>query len=344
MTNRDDLYKGPAAGWFARLWDRAKPSPEQVIKDGSWWKPDPATMPVSGFIGYLTRDTTGKRLTPAQCRAFLAAGKTLGLVGQDGKQQAKRGAAGGREDAIFYNAQADEDGAPPWLPLAYAVADYDASRYDLQGPIHSYVGAALDTIHARNLRPFAPYGGVRTIDYLGNAFGDQLAWYWQTVAWSGGAISPYAHLHQQAGAPWYPMSGPTDDNRLLKAIPRWGQREEYDVLSPDDVKLITGIRDGTNAAVQSVQTLHGDLTDARREILALRQEVARLRPHVVIDAGHPKRPYWFMPADLAHKVWEDNWHEVHTKMARLGIEPEVWTSADVAAVPTLPGTPEPPDA
>lgn len=214
---------------------RARPPASQCLADFSWYKPNPASVPHAGIVGYLTRDTTGKRLMPAQCRSYLAGGKTVSLVGQDGKQQALRGAAGGREDARFYNAQADEDGAPLWLPLIYAVADFDASPSELRGPIREYVAAVLETLStaaAPVWRPVGIYGGIRTIDYLHDQFGDLIALYWQTVAWSGGRVSPHAHLHQQAGAPWYPLAGATDDNLIRRPFARWGQSP--DGLSVDD--------------------------------------------------------------------------------------------------------------
>ena len=67
-------------------------------------------------------------------------------------------------------------------------------------------------------RPVGVYGSARVVEAV-HAAG--ALYTWQTCAWSGGVVSPVAHVYQRLH-PTVPTPIPgTDENALIKEVPLW---------------------------------------------------------------------------------------------------------------------------
>lgn len=185
-----------------------RPTIGELGIDESWTKISPGALVGAGFhivCCYLSTDPT-KNWTRAYWEDCLAAG--LGVVlnaetiaqmvlGNDAVQLAE-----------LFNAQADALGAPDSLPIIWST-DFDIPTSQM-AQNRSYLAQA-----ATVKRPSAPYGKAALLDYLGIPG-------WQSVAWSGSAISVHAELYQRVGhtvlIPGYP-SNSYDEDVLLTTTP-----------------------------------------------------------------------------------------------------------------------------
>jgi hypothetical protein len=155
--------------------------------DYAWTHPDPNNIP--GYIGvlrYLSSDAS-KSISADEAAALGRAGKLLGLVWENGAQDALGGAAAGARDGQTANQHADAVGFPRSLPLYYA-ADFDVQPNQMQTCVE-YVQAA-----GQQGRAARGYGSIAFIEGLALA---GISPGWQAEAWSGTAVSPHACLYQR---------------------------------------------------------------------------------------------------------------------------------------------------
>lgn len=182
------------------------------LVDFSYARPSVATLKAAGVVGvmrYLTHNPA-KALTASEAAALRAAGLWLGVVFEDSKTRTSEGRAAGKADALFAAAQALTCGVPTTCPIGFAVD----SNYTIPEVLDYFMGVA----DAKIPNPVMVYGSLRIVEGI---LGLGLATYgWQTGAWSGGVISPLAHLYQRI-TPTQPLAG-TDEDVLLHPMPLWG--------------------------------------------------------------------------------------------------------------------------
>jgi len=179
-----------------------------LIVDYSFSRPSPAVIKAAGYSGvmrYLSMDS-GKNLSKPEATGLLAAGLSIGLVWETTAMRASQGRAAGASDAAAAEAQANALGYPSTAVIFYAV-DYDA----MPTAVAAYFAGVVSMAH----RPVGVYGSKRVVE------GTSVPYKWQACAWSGGLVSPGAHLYQRLRATVaHPISG-TDENIILHDFPMW---------------------------------------------------------------------------------------------------------------------------
>jgi hypothetical protein len=190
--------------------------------DESWRKLTPAEARAAGMefvAGYVSQDTTGKNLTPAQVAAYRNAGIAIVLLYEYDPKAAADGFGGiarARADATVAIAGARALGAPLWTAI-YAAVDYDVSPSDV-GQIRDYVQTFSDDVRAAGYQ-CGVYGGLVAVQYCGNVIAPAPLLF-QTYAWSGGVWDPRTDIHQvQNGVV---IDGVTVD-RDMSMVPNYGQ-------------------------------------------------------------------------------------------------------------------------
>ena len=196
--------------------------------DYSSSRPDPQAIVASGYsacLRYLSY-TPAKNLSAPEAASLHAVGLGIGLVWETTAARATAGFAAGVSDMQAAIAQALGLGYPAgcWLFLAVdtdvpwaTVAPYFDGAASVGGP---YV--------------LAPYGSDKIVDgFVAAGLGPGG---WQTVAWSGGVLSPNANLYQRLTPTLPPIpDGGYDEDAILKPIVWWGgnlnpqPRQETDV-------------------------------------------------------------------------------------------------------------------
>ena len=183
-----------------------KPSPitgnlEVPGYDASYSWPNPAVMAAAGYtfaMGYLS-PTPAKNVDAAELAACRAAGIALGLFWESTRGRALQGAAAGEADGRAADHQADAIGYARSAPIFFAVdVDINSSNFPA---IQAYANA----FNAHTLRPVGAYGEADLIDFIVTPGLQPVPYGCQTAAWSGGRISPKAHLYQRVGHPGWPV-------------------------------------------------------------------------------------------------------------------------------------------
>jgi hypothetical protein len=156
---------------------------------------------------YLSTDAS-KNLSTRERDSLLATGMSIGLVWELGGARAGQGFAAGQADGHSATAQAEALGYPKTCPLFFAVDD---GSLTVSG-VASYFAGVRSTCGY----PVGVYGSASVVEGIAG-------YKWQTCAWSGGRVSPHAHLYQRGAATVsYPISG-TDENIVCIAFPLWSK-------------------------------------------------------------------------------------------------------------------------
>jgi endonuclease/exonuclease/phosphatase family metal-dependent hydrolase len=175
--------------------------------DYSFARPAPGEIATKGYVAVLRYlgGSASKQLTKAEATALRMVGLKIGLVFEGTADRAKAGEAAGQTDARAAVADAAALGYPTDAPI-FAAVDFDATP--------AQVSPYLQGWHAVLGDRAGVYAGIKVID------GVTLPWYWQTAAWSGGKLSPKAHIYQRTSMT-HPISG-CDENVICRPIPLWG--------------------------------------------------------------------------------------------------------------------------
>ena len=229
-----------------------------TVIDTAALPPTPATIKAAGHAGqivYISPDRTGgslpgKPVTRAHVDAMRAAGLSLGVVWQYGKDSSTappdvmRGREGGLADAKAADAKLKELGLDDW-PV-YMAVDFDITLQQWNDVAVHYFRAVGEVLGRDRV---GIYGHGRVCDWamedsvianLGN--GRQLAW--QTRSWSGNTIHKSAVLYQKVvDTPTKP--GPTvggvrvDVNDVFGNY--WGQTPISEFRHSDVMEGTTGM-------------------------------------------------------------------------------------------------------
>jgi len=202
------------------------------MADYSWARPGAAALVSAGYGGVIRYvpgpgfvAASGADIDAAEFAELKAAGLAVALVWQTTGQ----GASIGMGEAAVAGAR--QLGYRPGATIFTAV-DYDASYAEISAHVDRFVAV----VRAAGFTP-GVYGGRRVIDGLPDGVIG-----WQTVAWSGGAVSPKASLYQHL--PTTLAGAAIDPNDVLRPFPvdggvdslgaaGWAEGED-DVLNDDD--------------------------------------------------------------------------------------------------------------
>ena len=166
-----------------------------TVRDGvdyAWARPSLSTLRSQGYsfaARYASWDTSGKNLSAGEASALIANGFDIVDVWEQNADDALSGYNQGVSDAQAAASQFAADGAPSTLPIYFAV-DFDAQASQ-QGTINSYFDGVASVLGRGRT---GAYGGYYLISRLFDA--GEIAWGWQTYAWSYGNWDPRAQLRQ----------------------------------------------------------------------------------------------------------------------------------------------------
>jgi hypothetical protein len=158
--------------------------------DYAWGNPQPVLFKRAGVkfvMTYVSHDPS-KDPGRAERDALKKAGIKVGLVFESTSGRALAGFDAGKQDAAFAKDRAHVLGLDG-MPIYFAV-DFDAT--DAQKPtIARYLEGAVSVLGKSHV---GVYGGYHVVKYLVNM--KTCDWFWQTYAWSGGAVHPSTHIYQ----------------------------------------------------------------------------------------------------------------------------------------------------
>lgn len=239
-----------------------------IVVDIAWARPSIAEIKATGAIGvvrYFSNDST-KNWTLDEFRAYTAAGLQVASVWETTATRALSDYATGQADARAADAQRAADGFPRDMPIHFAVdTDTDWAH------VAPYFAGAANVLTRDRV---GVYGGIRVIEGAAQA---GYPFRWQTLAWSGGQISPHATLYQNGSTAF---SGGGDINHALAAD--WGQypRPEVDMpLTKDDAFTVWAYK-GPGDVPDVHQTLENTAAQSRANgaaIEALKAELDGLK-------------------------------------------------------------------
>jgi hypothetical protein len=166
-------------------------------------------------VRYLARDWRG--ITPQERAELESGGIDIAVVYESTEQRPLDGREAGASDARFAQDVLVGVGLPPEMPIYFA-ADWDFSE-DQQLAIDDYLRGCADSIGSDRV---GIYGGYHVI---GRCHANGTAkWFWQTSAWSGGMLQPWAHLYQYAYNDWIAGTN-CDDTKALQDT--YGQASKF---------------------------------------------------------------------------------------------------------------------
>jgi len=161
--------------------------------DYSSGRPDLKRVKALGYgfcIRYLFAPMPGgKGISKIEATAIRAAGLGLCVVYEEYAGRAKEGTASGVADGHVALAFARAIGFPENKPIYFAV-DFNATTAQLS-VIDLYLKGVASVIGLARVGVYGSYAVVEHCHSVGSA-----QWMWQTYAWSGGKVSPHAHLLQ----------------------------------------------------------------------------------------------------------------------------------------------------
>lgn len=160
--------------------------------DYSGARPNPTCLYGKGkrFAGrYYGPGGSWKHATRAETQALLHAGLAVFALAEGDERDPLKGRPAGRAHAISADAAARQAGMPADRPIYFAV-DFDMTTAQSHA-VGDYLAGCADEI---GLDRVGVYGGIRTIDWAATVRAAR--WFFQTYAWSGGAVSRAAHVLQ----------------------------------------------------------------------------------------------------------------------------------------------------
>lgn len=161
---------------------------------------------------YLSRYLP-KVLTEREVQAYRANGLGIGVVFEDGAQNALRGYGQGRSDAEFAANQARGLGMPAGRPIFFAV-DFDTgSNPAATDPYFDGVASVLGK------QASGPYGGYEVVRHQ---FDRGFHWGWQTYAWSGAALDARAQVFQFSNSHYVGGVGVDYNHAYYDDYGQWG--------------------------------------------------------------------------------------------------------------------------
>lgn len=199
-----------------------------VLDYSAGWPP-PAAIKAAGYVGvvrYVGTPGRAKNLTRTEAQAMTSAGIPIALVYETTAGWALGGAAVGT--AAARAALADAAACEVQVRCVYFAVDVDVTDAQQMQAVQRTLGGAADVLGRDRT---GVYGEADVIDACVPA---HAAYGWQTRAWSGGRVSPRAHLLQQVG---YVYPGGVQCDRSTVLQDDWGQCPKEDITMADATSL-----------------------------------------------------------------------------------------------------------
>lgn len=194
--------------------------------DYAWARPTIVDMRAAGveFVcRYLSHDTTGKNISPAEALTLRAAGMALILVWETTASRALAGVGAGQADATAALSQARVVGLPDDRPIFFAV-DFDAQPAD-QAKIHDYFSGVASVIGHNRTGMYGGYGPISRAFDAG-----KIKYGWQTYAWSEGRWDGRAGIQQYAN---YKLIGGQSVDFNRSVLDDYGQWSDMALIATD---------------------------------------------------------------------------------------------------------------
>jgi hypothetical protein len=200
-----------------------------------------ASIKAAGFSGALRylSSTPSKCLTAEEATDFIANGLSFGLVWEDTANAALLGFNQGVSDAKKALSQANTLGYPGCV--IYFAVDFDSTP-EQQTQIDDYLRGVASIIGLSKTGVYGSFYVCQRCQTSGTA-----AWFWQTLAWSGGQIASNIHIYQNGQSA---MGGGADVDEARQE--NWGQISPNDGTSPPEPIQTTPV--SIPAPVESIQT------------------------------------------------------------------------------------------
>lgn len=204
--------------------------------DYSAGHPAAATVLADGYVGvvrYIGFDPAQrpKCITAAEYADMDRGGVGVALVYENQAGDALGGRSAGHTAAGRARQWADRIGFPAGRPIYFA-CDTDVVTEAQFAAVLDYLRGAADVLGGPAL--VGVYGEYDVIERAAGA--GVAAWFWQTMAWSGGRVSSRIHLRQIVGS--VDVGGIVCDVNEIRQ-PDWGQhnttREDPLAASADDI-------------------------------------------------------------------------------------------------------------
>lgn len=191
--------------------------------DCSWACPSASTIRAGGWRGvlrYLSYDN-GKNITSAQATDYRSHGLALALNWESTADHALSGYSGGVSDARQALTEANAVGYPS-NGVVYFSVDFDATECE-QATIDSYFAGAASVLGESRVGAYGGYYPLaRTVTGACAApsleASGHVRYFWQTTAWSGGALVPGRVLYQDL---YGVLGGTSDGDGILGAWGAW---------------------------------------------------------------------------------------------------------------------------
>lgn len=192
--------------------------------DFSAARPVPAALAADGFrfiVGYLKPTGISGAPHPWELRAtdlasYRGAGLGVLAVYESTGDTWRSAGAAGVLDGRTAVARAAAIGYPAGCPV-FAAVDSDPGAYAFTAA--AYLAAFVDTVEAAGWHG-GGYGSLSVVEALEQMRPAALRW--QTAGWSGGNLSPHAHLYQRANTRNWPVIAGTDENIVCAPLPCYG--------------------------------------------------------------------------------------------------------------------------
>lgn len=200
-----------------------------------------ASIKAAGFSGALRylSSTPSKCLTAEEATDFIANGLSFGLVWEDTANAALLGFNQGVSDAKKALSQANTLGYPGCV--IYFAVDFDSTP-EQQTQIDDYLRGVASIIGLSRTGVYGSFYVCQRCQTSGTA-----AWFWQTLAWSGGQIASNIHIYQNGQSA---MGGGADVDEARQE--NWGQISPNDGTSPPEPIQTTPVSIPT--PTESIQT------------------------------------------------------------------------------------------
>jgi hypothetical protein len=209
-------------------------SPEGI--DYAFGRPSIAALKDAGIkfvCRYLSRSPS-KNLDHLEANALSEAGIWIVVVWETSARRALDGYAGGAEDALEAQVQAQGCGMPSDRPIYFAV-DWDASAGQ-QAAINAYLDGAASVLGGSRVGIYGGYGPVKRALDSGHAI-----WAWQTYAWSGGRWDSRAQLQQYSNDHTLDGVGCDYDRATTEDYGQWRVGVTPDIQREDDMAQVSSV-------------------------------------------------------------------------------------------------------
>lgn len=227
-----------------------------------------------GGIGYAGCNDRTKCITKTELQALLAAGFQVGLVVENGAEDALQGAAVGTAQGRAILADAKDLGYDWRNSVLFGGADFNETTPGQYAATLAYMEAFAAVVPVPGY-----YGDSDSIDYLHAHHPEWIFWQSDSRSYSPRNPTPNAHLWQQfndprAGA----LSSAVDINNLLKPLPLMGaEMNPADFWETFKAKLWNGSSPSPWSVLSSVhQTVHNIATVTNSVASGVANTVTRL--------------------------------------------------------------------